>query len=183
MSSACGSAMSNCRKWLIKYLPSLISRGLLLAFFSVCSAQGEQQGHVDVMIQGIILSPPPCTINNNATIDVDFGDTVDIKRVDGKNYLKDISYTLDCHGVTSNSLKLSIQGNAADFDNGAALDAGHGGLGIELLSGGEKLLLGRAVNFTWPDVPELQAVPVKKAGATLETGEFSVGATMIVDWQ
>jgi len=143
----------------------------------------EISGSVNVTIKGIILTPPPCTINNNVPIDVDFGNAVDISKVDGKNYLKDIRYTLECSGASSNRMKLSIAGTAASFDDGAALDAGHGGLGIELQHNGEKLALGRAVTFAWPELPALQAVPVKKAGATLETGEFSVGATMIVDWE
>ncbi|MFP3524591.1 fimbrial protein [Pantoea sp. SIMBA_072] len=135
------------------------------------------------MIKGTILTPPPCTINNNNPIDVDFGSAVDISKVDGKNYLTPVSYTLQCTGATSNIMKLSIQGTAAEFDDGAALDAGHGGLGIELQQDGQKLTLGKAVNFIWPDYPALQAVPIKKAGAKLETGTFSVGATMVVDWQ
>jgi len=143
----------------------------------------SMKGSVNVTIKGIIRTPPPCTINNNVPIDVDFGNAVDISKVDGNNYRKDISYTLECTGTARPDMKLSIEGVAASFDDGAALDAGHGGLGIELQHDGEKLVLGSAVNFSWPDKPALQAVPVKQAGATLTTGEFSVGATMIVDWQ
>ena len=143
----------------------------------------DYSGTVNVTIKGVILTPPPCTINNNRPIDVDFGSAVDISKVNGKNYLKTIDYTLECTGATSNSMKLSIQGATTDFDDGAALDAGHGELGIELQHDGKKLTPGQAVNFTWPDYPKLQVVPVKKTGATLETGEFSVGATMVVDWQ
>lgn len=140
-------------------------------------------GSVNVNIKGVIMKPPPCTINNNQTIDVDFGNAVDISKVDGKNYLKTIPYTLQCSGETSKGMKLSIEGTAAGFDDGAALEAGHGGLGIELQHDGAKLALNKAVNFTWPDLPALQAVPVKKPGSTLDTGSFSVGATMVVEWQ
>lgn len=141
-------------------------------------------GSVNVTIKGIIVAPPPCTINNNQTIDVDFGDAVDINKVDGKNYRQDVSYTLECSGASSNSMTLSIVGTAIEgFDDGAALDAGHGGLGIELEHEGNKVVIGKAINFTWPDYPMLKAVPVKKPGTTLDSGAFSVGATMIVSWQ
>lgn len=171
--------------------PALCLAGAALSLAQAASAaprfvraDSDFAGSVNVLIKGTILTPPPCTINNNSPIDVDFGSAVDIGKIDGKNYLKPISYTLQCTGATSNSMRLSIQGTATDFDDGAALDAGHGGLGIELQQqDGQKLTLGSAVNFTWPDYPALQAVPVKKPGATLDTGEFSVGATMVIDWQ
>ena len=144
---------------------------------------GDLSGLVKITIKGVILTPPPCTNNHNQTVDVDFGSAVDVSKVDGKNYLKDINYSLECTGTGSRSLSLSIQGTPVTFDNGTALDAGHGGLGIQLLYNGKKLPLGEGHVFNWPDYPRLQAVPVKKAGVNLITGEFSVGATMIVAWQ
>lgn len=162
--------------------------GLLLICIStplhaVIRLTGSEVATTDVTIKGVILSPPPCTINDNNTIDVNFGSAVDIGKVDGRNYLTDISYTIQCTGNTTNAMTLSIQGTAANFDNEAAIDAGHGGLGIELLHDGAKLKLREKITFTYPSLPSLQAVPVKKDGVTLETGEFNAGATMIVDWQ
>lgn len=168
-------------RWLIL---GVIAAGLLSTEAEAVRFSGRNaSGSVNVNIKGVIMRPPPCTINNNQTIDVDFGNAVDISKVDGKHYLKTIPYTLQCSGNTSNGMKLSIKGSPAGFDDGAALEAGHGGLGIELQHDGVKLALNKTVNFTWPDLPVLQAVPVKKSGATLDTGQFSVGATMVVEWQ
>lgn len=161
----------------------LLLAGISLPLHARTVLRGSEAATADVTIKGVIISPPPCTINNNNTINVNFGNAVDISKVDGKNYLTDISYSLQCTGNTSDTMTLSIQGTPADFDSGAALEGGHGGLGIELLHDGDRLKLGDKIAFTYPTLPSLQAVPVKKEGATLETGEFSVGATMVVDWQ
>lgn len=144
---------------------------------------GTEAATADVTIKGVIISPPPCTINSNNTIDVNFGNAVDISKVDGKNYLTVINYSIQCTGNSSNALNLSIKGTPANFDNNAALDGGHGGLGIELLHDGDKLTLNDKIAFNYPTLPVLEAVPVKKNDAILETGEFRVSATMIVDWQ
>lgn len=174
----------------------LIRKGLMLCLAFFCGVQGGQahvwgmkvtdnSGAVNVTIKGVVVTPPPCTINNNVTIDVNFGDAVDINKVDGNNYLTDVPYTVECTGNSSNNLNLSIQGNGADFDS-SVLDGGHNGLGIELVFNDKKLSLGDNINFTWSsstEVPVIKAVPVKKSGATLSTGEFSVGATIVVSFQ
>ncbi|OAD98028.1 fimbrial protein [Pantoea sp. OXWO6B1] len=173
----------------IQKLSIYVQAGLFIFFFKTAFGAagfdyGENFGQLnEVTVTGVVIKPPPCIVNDNNTVDVNFGNSLDVNRIDGRRYIKDINYTLKCDGTTSNTMSILIKGNTANFDGGAALDAGHDGLGIELQSGGKKLNIGQKIKFTWPDLPKLQAVPVKKAGAHLKTGEFDVGATMIVEWQ
>ncbi|WP_232734438.1 hypothetical protein [Serratia sp. TKO39] len=40
---------------------------------------------VDMQFRGTLIAPPPCTLNDDGIIDVDFGDRVGINKVDGVN--------------------------------------------------------------------------------------------------
>ncbi|CNI01085.1 fimbrial protein [Yersinia pekkanenii] len=129
-----------------------------------------------------ILAAPPCEINSNNTINVDFGDDLLTSRIDGANYMHPVNYTLSCTAVTSNSLKMSIQGSGAALDS-RVLATSNQGLGIQLIRNGQPLALNNVFNFTYPDVPVIQAVPVKQTTGALDTGYFSAAATMVVEYQ
>ncbi|HHQ6589781.1 fimbrial protein [Serratia fonticola] len=134
-----------------------------------------------VTVKVTVVAPPPCVINDNRPIDVEFGDVM-TTRVDGDNYKMPVNYTLSCTGGTSNAMKLQVKGSGAAFD-ATVLQTNQTGLGIELRQGASKLAVNSWLNFTYPNKPELWAVPVKQDGATLTGGEFSAGATMAVDYQ
>lgn len=123
----------------------------------------------------------PCVINDDRPIAVEFGDVM-TTRVDGDNYKMPVNYTLSCPGTPSNAMKLQVKGTGAAFD-ATVLQTNQTGLGIELRQGSGKLAVNSWLNFTYPNKPELWAVPVKKAGTTLTGGEFSAGATMALDYQ
>lgn len=118
-----------------------------------------------ITIKVTVVAPPPCTVNDNKTITVEFGDVM-TTRVDGNNYRMPVNYTLDCRSASANAMKLQVQGNGAAFD-GTVLRSDKAGLGIKLLQGSNKLPINTALNFTYPNKPELWAVPVKQSGATL----------------
>jgi type 1 fimbria pilin len=166
---------------------ALLTCAMLLAAAPASSARlpalrdGAEDGTVTVTIKGILLAAPPCIINNNQPIDVNFGDNLNISKIDGNNFIKPVDYSVTCNG-SSNDMKLSIEGNATDFD-AAALQTNMRDLGVELQHDGNKVNVGEAINFTWPTLPALQAVPVKRTGATLSPGEFSAGATLVVNLQ
>lgn len=134
-----------------------------------------------VTVKVTVVTPPSCIINDEKPIEVDFGEVM-TTRVDGSNYRLPVTYTLNCKDVRSNALKLQVQGTGAAFD-GTVLQTNKAGLGIELQQGDTKLPLNGWLNFTYPNQPELWAVPVKQRGATLTGGEFTAGATMKVDYQ
>lgn len=134
-----------------------------------------------VTVKVTVVAPPPCIINDDRPIEVDFGDVI-TTRVDGNNYRMPVNYTLSCTGGPSNAMKLQVQGNGAAFD-GEVLQTSKAGLGIELQQGSNRLTVNNWLNFDYPTQPELWAVPVKQTGTTLTGGEFSAGATMMVAYQ
>lgn len=134
-----------------------------------------------VTVKVTVVAPPPCVINDDRPVEVEFGDVM-TTRVDGDNYKMPVNYTLSCTGGTSNAMKLQVKGNGAAFD-ATVLKTNKTGLGIELRQGDGKLAVNSWLSFTYPNKPELWAVPVKQAGTTLTGGEFSAGATMAVDYQ
>lgn len=134
-----------------------------------------------VTVKVTVVVPPPCVINDDRPIEVVFGDVM-TTRVDGDNYKMAVNYTLSCTSAPSNAMKLQVKGTGAAFD-ATVLQTNKAGLGIELRQGDGKLAVNDWLNFTYPNKPELWAVPVKQSGATLTGGEFSAGATMAVDYQ
>jgi type 1 fimbria pilin len=129
----------------------------------------------------VTVVQPPCVINDNRPIEVEFGDVM-TSRVDGENYKMPVSYSLSCSGALFKTMKLQVQGIGATFDT-SVLHTDKAGLGIELRQGDSKLAVNNWLNFTDPNKPELWAVPVKQSGATLTGGEFRAGATMKVSYQ
>ncbi|ERK07682.1 fimbrial protein [Serratia fonticola] len=133
-----------------------------------------------VTVKVTVVAPPPCVINDDRPIEVEFGDVM-TTRVDGDNYKMPVNYTLSCAGGTSNVMKLQVKGNGATFD-ATVLQTNKTGLGIELRRGGNKQAVNRWLYFSYPNKPELWAIPVKQLGTTLTGGVFSAGATMAVDY-
>ncbi|CAI0719944.1 Minor fimbrial protein prsF precursor [Serratia entomophila] len=145
------------------------------------SALPTQATTATVNVRVTVLSPP-CVINGGRTIEVDFGDSLIITRVDGNNYTKAVDYTLTCTGNSSNAMKLQVMGNPTAFEP-SALQTSVADLGIALKANGGALAVNEWLDFTYPNAPQLQAVPVKRAGATLAGGEFTAAATLRVDYQ
>jgi type 1 fimbria pilin len=136
---------------------------------------------VTVTVKVTVVAPPPCTINDDRPIEVEFGDVL-VPQIDGSNYRMPVNYTLSCESGSSNAMILQVAGNGASFD-GTVLGTNKTGLGVALLRGDSKQAINSWMNFTYPNKPELWAVPVKQGGATLTGGEFSAGATMKVAYQ
>lgn len=137
---------------------------------------------VDVKFSGTLVVPPPCVINSNSDISVDFGTQMLAGRVNGVNYEQPISYVLDCTGATSATLKLQFQSGGAGFD-ATVLATSKTDLGLELRSNGTKLPMNTWLNFNDPARPVLTAVPVKANGSTLSGGAFTAATTLLVDYQ
>ncbi|OWO85709.1 fimbrial protein [Photorhabdus luminescens] len=138
-------------------------------------------GKTPVNIYGVVIAPPPCVINNGNTIDVDFGDVM-INRIDGVNYMQPVKYTVKCEKMPANAMKMMISGNTASFDR-TVLQTNHSGLGIAVIHNGRKLPVNDWMKFSYPNFPELHAVPVKDMATALKGGDFGAGATMMVEYQ
>ncbi|WP_436893398.1 fimbrial protein [Siccibacter turicensis] len=127
---------------------------------------------------------PPCDINNNQTIDVDFGNNVITTEVAQGVYEKPVNYTLDCSGMdTSRTLKMRIAGTGASFDNNV-LKTSVASLGVKIKKNGADYPINSDISFaSQSDKPVFTAQLVQETGSRLPTGAFSAGATMTVDYQ
>ncbi|MDT0204235.1 fimbrial protein [Serratia marcescens] len=128
----------------------------------------------------VTVVAPACVINNNQPITVEFGDVV-TTRIDGYYKRQLVRYSVVCKNLR-NPIKLQIQGAGAGF-NSAVLRTNKEGLGVALLHDSYLSPLGSWINFNYPNLPVLHAVPVKQAGVQLDGGAFSAGATMKVEYQ
>lgn len=147
-------------------------------------AAGQAQA-VNVNFSGTLVRPVPCVINGNQDIPVDFGTDLLTTSIDGSNYQQPLSYTIDCTAADANTLRLQFTGTGASFDP-TVLATDKTGLGIRLKSGsgaGTNLNLNTWLNFTRPDTPVLQAVPVQQSGITLTAGAFTATTTLVADYQ
>ncbi|CAI2142722.1 putative minor fimbrial subunit StfF [Serratia fonticola] len=164
---------NNVRHYLLTVLlatPLLLSSPLAIAFTMVT-------------VKATVLDPPSCVINGNQPIEVNFGDEVMTNKVDGKNYMQPVEYSLQCTGGNTDALRLQIQGEPTAFNPAALVSIQQSNLGIELWANSARFPVNSWINFTYPSAPVLQAVPVKKSGTTLAAGKFSAVATLKIDVQ
>ncbi|MNG70027.1 hypothetical protein D3C79_284030 [compost metagenome] len=139
-----------------------------------------------VTVKGVVVAKPKCEVNGGQDIFVNFNELITTK-IDGEKYGKrPIPYGVNCSGNTSGAaglLKVSLQGVGPDFGDGL-LRTSNNDLAIKLLQeNGQQLRLNGWINFTYPIVPALYAVPVKRSGATLKGMGFSSSATLVVEVQ
>lgn len=144
---------------------------------------GSNISRVNVTVT--VLAPPPCTITNKGgQVDVDFGERVGINKVDGTNYRRPMNYQIGCQGASSGnwSLSLSLIGSVTGFDKNA-LQTNKADLGIRVYQNGEPFVPGSRLAISLNNQPLLEAVPVKRPGATLTAGTFEAWATLQANYQ
>ncbi|HIE1062987.1 TPA: fimbrial protein [Serratia marcescens] len=138
---------------------------------------------LDVNFKGTLIDPPACTINNGGMIDVDFGDRVGIKKVNGINYRQRLNYQLHCASTTHGwDLVLTLKGNAAVFDE-LAIQTNQQYLGIRLYLNDSAFKPESQVIIDPENPPILEAVPVAQAGMPLTEGAFLASATLLANYQ
>lgn len=147
------------------------------------SAAAQAGGEVEMQFRGTLVEPPPCTINDDNQMDVDFGERVGINKVDGVNYRQGLNYQITCekHDKTL-MMVLSLSGNTAGFDNNA-LRTTKDNLGIRVYQNDKPFTPGSTLVIDPDSPPRLEAVPVRKAGSTLTEGPFEAWATLRADYQ
>lgn len=134
-----------------------------------------------VNVTGVVVEGV-CEINNGETIHVDFSSNLQPRLIDGENFMKAIEYSLTCEDLTSNDLEMEFEGIASTFSEDY-LATDREGLGIKLYMNGVSMPLNTWMPFTWPEVPVLQAAPVKSEATEVETGVFSASATLKIQYQ
>lgn len=154
-----------------------IGCAILLAACSLCHAD-------NLTFIGHLVTPPVCTISNNARIDVNFRDVI-ITRIDGNNYRQPLEYKITCDSsVRDNSMAmtLTLTGDVVDFDD-AAIKTNADGLGIKIWENNQPFKPGSTITVDEANLPVLEAVPVKSVSANLSEQNFEVRATLRVDYQ
>lgn len=156
-----------------------VSLAILLGMMGVLALPAQA---VQVKFQGALVESLPCTINNDQLIEVDFGDSLVIRNLDGVRYSKPVPYQIDCSAA--GVVRMSIQGNAASFD-GAAIQTNIAGLGIHMaLGNGSPFYLNTyASNIDTQALPPMTAVPVADPAQPPSPGAFTARATLLADYQ
>nr|WP_315901732.1 fimbrial protein [Serratia fonticola] len=156
---------------------------LLACGLTEASTALAKDGEADMTFHGTLITPPPCTINSDNRIDVDFGERVGINKVDGKNYRQRMNYQIKCEGAGSGNwmLTLSLTGNSTIFDTEALL-TNKANLGIRIYQNNVPFTPNSTLKIDLANPPVLEAVPVKNAGTTLTEGGFEAWATLRADY-
>ncbi len=137
----------------------------------------------NMRFSGTLIEPPPCTINDGGKVDVDFGERVGVSKVDGDNYRQPVNYRISCRPDAGTwYLTLTVVGTAASYD-AAAIKSNVEDLAIRLLQNGRLFTLNQPLPVTLNAPPTLEAVPVKRPGATLKEGAFEATATLLAVYQ
>ncbi|ATM74932.1 putative minor fimbrial subunit StfF [Serratia fonticola] len=137
----------------------------------------------NMYFSGMLIEPPPCTINDGGEVDVDFGNRVGVSKVDGVNYLQPVNYRITCSpGAGIWSMTLEVVGTPADYDE-AAIKSNVDDLAIRLMQNGQRFMLNKPLAIKLNAPPTLDAVPVKRPGATLKEGAFEATATLLAVYQ
>ena len=154
---------------------------LLLLVSATLSAPGMAADNIK--FSGTLIEPPPCTINNDGQVDVDFGSRVGVKKVDGVNYLQVMNYQIKCDpSVSSRDMTLEIIGTPADYDS-AAVTSNVIDLAIQIKQNDMPFELNKPIPIRLTSPPILSAVPVKRVGANLIEGPFEATATLRAVYQ
>ncbi|WP_437749983.1 fimbrial protein (plasmid) [Enterobacter mori] len=134
-----------------------------------------------VNVTGVIVEGV-CEINNGETVHVNFGNNLQASQINGQNFMQTIEYALVCEDLISNDLEMQFEGAATEFsDNYLATD--REGLGIKLYMNGQEMPMNTWMPFSWPEIPVLQAAPVKDDNTEIETGVFNASATLKIQYQ
>lgn len=162
---------------------STVNIALLVALMSAWSTAWSVDGEADMTFHGTLIAPPPCVINDDQQVDVDFGDRVGVSKVDGVNYRIPVNYQITCEGEESGfALSLSLSGAATTFDT-QALQSDQPDLGIRIYQNDKPFTPNSTLSIDLSTPPRLEAVPVKRDGATLKEGTFEALATLHASYQ
>lgn len=157
---------------------------IIILFSSEVTALSPPQ-QITVNIKGQILEPAPCTIlgtGKKGSISIDFGNDVRTDLIDGVKYSKPIEYSISCISNYNNLLAIRIIGTPAEFGEGLLMTSVDN-LAIKMTNATVAFPVNKSLNFTYPSLPKLYAVPVSRPGIELRGQSFSATAIMQVYYQ
>lgn len=162
---------------------------LMLAFIFFgtvsCSVLGisQQTGDsVDVTFTGLLQAMTACSINNDRTIEIAFGN-IGINKIESEQYTRSIDYELDCGSVGgANTILLTLKATPVPSD-GSIVASGRKGLLIQFYKDSVPLKLNeefKVENVTTP--PKLMVKLITDPAEEPEEGAFSCTATLIAEY-
>ncbi len=168
------------RQLLTVVLLSVLSAGLKPAFAA---------NQAEILFKGTLVTPPPCSIDNNQIIHVPFGDRLSIKKVSDGIYRKDVPYNLVCENTAGRDWKLmlSVRGTLATFDTTdkatVATSSGNpGNLGVKILRNGQAFPFDSPIEVSLSAMPRIEAVLVQRPNIELVEGPFEATVTLRAEY-
>lgn len=173
---------------MFKTAMSKVSR-LLLVFplitcFTATFAATEQGTTINVT--GTLIDPPPCFLNEEQPLEVNFGDKVGIKKVATGIYRQPLDIEVRCEESSKPwQLVISWYGNTATFDadNATIITAEQADLGVKLYADGKAFPLKTLLNVNAMALPKLEAVLVQREGIELKEGVFTARGILRAEYQ
>lgn len=162
-------------------MKTLASCTLAAVVFCGVSAYGAD----NLNFRGTLLESPPCEINGNQPVEIDFRE-VGVNRIDGVNYARTFTLSYDCEGARTDMI-LRYLGNVTVFDP-SAVQSNIPDFGIRLAYQTQKgevtpLAVGSSLQIASDvRISTFVATPVKKARAELQAGAFTAGATLQLNY-
>ncbi len=155
-----------------------------LACLLVVSIGCASAAAVVVSVEGNLL-PPACVVHNGGggDIDVDFGDDININRLNGTNYRQVVTYGVTC-GDDGHKwpLRLRFVGTGASWD-AQTLRTSEKNLGIRLTLNGAPVNFGSNIPVTdSTNLPVMVAVPVANPSESPDEGEFTAAANLLAEY-
>lgn len=159
---------------------------LIFVGLAICNLGYAAEDPHNLEFRGTLITPPPCSIDDNGTNETDFGDKVGIRKVASGIYREDIAVHILCEKNSHAwQLLLSVTGNPADFDidNSTLVTPQQADLGVKLLLAGRPFRLGLPVKVNDSELPRLEALLVQRPGVELQEGEFTAQARLLAEYQ
>lgn len=134
---------------------------------------------IDIRVR---VQSPTCIVNGNRVINVNFGNDLGTHLIDGKNYSETLDYDIDCPDASSNNMRIKVGGIGSSFET-KYLETNNPDLGIVFYNGANQLDLNQWLSFSYPNKPEIVAIPIKKNNISLSGGAFIASATLYIEYQ
>ncbi len=151
-------------------------RIFIMALLSLALSQPVLAAGMNMRGTLVVIS---CSINNDQPLEVNFGDAVGVKKLDGIRYKQPLPVEIKCSRAPGDLLNLSFTGTASNFEP-TALATQNTDLGIRLLMNDTPIKINHLLPIDETDMPQFHAVPVKRDGANLSSGKFSTMTTLAI---
>lgn len=159
---------------------------LPLCLFISNTIMAKDTETIKFSIVGSVVSKPQCQISDSKTIEINFGDNIEINNISSGKYEREIPYDITCDGESDElQLTLKISGNAVSFDpdNATVRTNEQENLGIKIFHDGKPFELDKSIPINANNIPKLHAVLIKNDEGELIEGEFNANATIEAEYQ